>query len=440
MQLKPTLIRAPKDRSKVSHTAVYLFAVLIIELGLYVLPLIFPHNIGSSYMGLYGLMLGLSLYMWRYQPLPPKHVLMIGIIAILVLSPLSALTSNDAERYLWDGRVFLSGLDPYVTSPNNPAVADLRAIWPTPEEHSDYATLYPPGALTLFALSATAGPTYGIWLWKFIAISAALLNLTLGYDLLRRRNLLSALPLIALSPLLLFETGAGLHVDIICVLAVTAALWCLETKRIIQAGIILGIAATVKFLPAVIIGPLLFFMKPKHALQIFLAASLTWLSVYGLMFAVGYKPLGLLPTFFEKWRGGAPIYPLLEGIKTTASLSTQSFLGLLGLIAAILFGLSAYLARRGYIIIAISLSIATPLLLSPVLFPWYLMILIPLFALRPTYTVIAAITVVPLSYEVLNQWLSAGHWSPAVWPSYILLAGIITGLCLDLFKARAKIS
>ena len=405
-------------------------------MGLYNLPHLMPRAIGTGYIILYSTLMILSLMLWRRETLPPRRVLALGFMILIALYPLAMLTSNDAERYLWDGAVFLSGFDPYLTAPNAVEVADLRSHWPTPEEHAAYPTLYPPGALALFGLSALAGPTYGVWLWKAIATLATMLSLYFIYDLLRRRNALRALPLAALSPLLLLETGAGYHLDIFCVLGVSAALYCIDRERIIWAGIIIGLAATVKFLPAVIAGPLLFYFKPAKAFKLFLAASLTWGAAYLLMFGLGYKPLGLLPTFFEKWRGGAPLYPVLANLQTATGLGHKGFLTLLALLAISGFGLSAFLARKGHIIAAIMLSLAVPLLLSPVLFPWYLMVFVPLLALRPNLTLIIAFTLAPLSYVVLNKWLSQGVWEPAAWPAALLLIGLMTGLIYDIFSKR----
>ena len=155
------------------------------------------------------------------------------------------------------------------------------------------------------------------------------------------------------------------------------------------------------------------------------------------MFWLGYKPLGLLPVFFEKWRGGAPLYPILENLNTTLGLSNNIFLaGLIGL-AAIGFSISAWLAKRGKIEIALTLTLAVPLMLSPVLFPWYLMSLVIFLALRPSYTLFLLITLAPLSYVVLNQWLSEQIWQQPLWPEKVLLAGLLAGLVLD-FYARKK--
>ena len=398
------------------------------------LPAILPSHIGTGYIGIYALMTIGSLFIWRRGASDPKHILILGIILCLILLPMSALTSNDAERYLWDGAVLVSGFDPYFTAPNDAAITELRSHWPTPEEHAAYPTLYPPGALLLFSFSALVGPIYGFWVWKILASLAAILTLMTAYDLLKQRNALQHFVLIGLSPLLLFETGAGAHVDIFSVLGITAALWCVEKDKIVSAGIIIGIAASIKFLPAVIAGPFLFYLTPRKAISLFISSSLTWAFIYLAMFGFGYKPLGLLPTFFEKWRGGAPLYPILEAVKETAKLSQTGFTMILASLAILGFGVSAWLAHKRHIVAAIMVALATPLLLTPILFPWYLMVFVPLLALRPNATLILTLALTPLAYVVLNDWLSKGLWQPPTWPNVVLLAGIILGLGMDVAR------
>jgi len=398
------------------------------------LPVFLPAAIGTGYITIYLTMTAISIWAWRSEIITPHAALITALLAALCLGLILPYTSNDSERYLWDGAVFLSGLDPYITAPNDPAAAHLRALWPTPEEHAQYATLYPPGGLSLFALCALAGPIYGIWVWKVLTTAAVMLSLTLAYKWLVLRRLAHHFYLFALSPLLLFETQIGAHLDIFSVLGITAALFCIEKDKLLLAGFIIGLTATTKFLPAVIIGPYLFYLRPKQALKLFLGAAGTWLGIYALMFGLGYKPLGLLPTFFEKWRGGAPLFPLLDAAKNTLNLSNRSFLiGLLTLAVAG-FSASAYLARNRKIEIALILALSIPLLLTPVLFPWYLLALLPLLALKPSYTLFAALTLAPLSYVVLNKWLSIGVWEQSTWPAQVLLAGLVLGLTLDITR------
>ena len=74
-----------------------------------------------------------SLWIWQRDASDPKHILILGIILYLIFLPMGILTSNDAERYLWDGAVLVSGFDPYITAPNDTVVAELRSLGQPPK-------------------------------------------------------------------------------------------------------------------------------------------------------------------------------------------------------------------------------------------------------------------------------------------------------------------
>ena len=115
-------------------------------------------------------------------------------------------------------------------------------------------------------------------------------------------------------------------------------------------------------------------------------------------------------------------------------MSQKGFMGLLGSLAIFGFSMSAVLAHRRHIFTAIMVALATPLLLTPILFPWYLMALVPLLALRPNATLIITLALTPLAYVVLNDWLSQGLWQPQTWPNRVLCVGIFLGLVIDMAR------
>jgi hypothetical protein len=89
----------------------------------------------------------------------------------------------------------------------------------------------------------------------------------------------------------------------------------------------------------------------------------------------------------------------------------------------------------------LQLSVALPLLVSPVLFPWYLMPLVPLLALWPNKYLIAWMLIMPLTYEVLGDFLAYQQWHPAQWP--IVILGIfylftLANMCLYMVKHFQK--
>jgi alpha-1,6-mannosyltransferase len=360
-------------------------------------------------------------------------VLAAGGLALLLLLAVPSFTTHDVQRYLWDGAVASAGLDPYRVAPDSAEALSLRAVWPTPAEHAAYPTLYPPGALALFALSSLAGPVHGVWVWKALAIAAGISTLLVAQRLLAQRGALQHLPLLAMSPLLLLETGVGAHVDAFSTLAVVLALWAWQSGRLAWAGAAIGLGAIIKLLPMVLLWPLAVALLAQRrwlALwRLLLGAGLVVALGYGLALACGLLPVGSLGLLFQRWRFGSPLHAALEWLLQPAEVSAWLALLLALLLVLLLLG-SAWLARRD-LARAVQLALAAPLLISPVVFPWYLSVLLPALVLRPHAVLLAWICVAPVSYEVLNAYDSSGIWAPAVWPLWAIAASWLLGAVLQ---------
>jgi len=85
-----------------------------------------------------------------------------------------------------------------------------------------------------------------------------------------------------------------------------------------------------------------------------------------------------------------------------------------------------------------ALSLSVPFLLSPVLFPWYLMVFVPLLALRPYASLLLPLGVAPLFYIVLDKWVGQGIWELPLWPAELLAGSIILGLIWDRLNKKSQ--
>lgn len=356
-------------------------------------------------------------------------ILFTGIAARILLIPAPMLSSNDAERYLWDGAVALAGFDPYSVPPADPLVAGLRMIWPTPPEHAAYPTLYPPVALGLFALSALAGPVWGTVLWKVMASLFGIALVPLALRLLRRRGLERHLALVALSPLLVLETGVGAHIDSVVALTITAALVAFDARRPAWVGLLLGLGIGVKLLPGAVLVALIVSSGWRGGARIAGTATATVTGIYGAALGVGWRPIGSLPVFFEKWRNGSPFFTLLEW-----QLPVTALLAVIFALAAV-SGLMILAVARKQPIFGTQIALAAPLILSPVAFPWYLCALVPLAAVKPSATLLIWLTLSPMIYEVRDRFVTEGVWMPALWPLMVIGAGWAIGAGVDAMRA-----
>ncbi len=384
------------------------------------------------------------------RPLDPKKltpqefnifllVASLGIVLRILLIPIDSYTSSDTARYLFDGKLAYEGIDPYQTAHDAPELEALKQEWAPPEEHAKYVTLYPPLALSLFAISASDGIENASLTWKLITTIFSILTLIITASLLSSLHRQHYLPLIALSPILILESGVGAHLDTVSAFATALIVFFLWHKKPIWLGISIAIGTAIKLLPLALLMPifLLAFFKRKFTFAFITAFSTLFVlfAIYGATFALGFKPIGSIGVFFQKWRFGSPVFTYLENIFTGQALLVAIIalflLGLLMITAYLIFSKSHY---HDKLISAMQFVIALPLVLTPVIFPWYLMPLAVLAALHPKPWLLTWILLAPLSYEVLNQFLCCGIWQPAQWPLVILTYAVTSALLISVNK------
>ncbi len=390
-----------------------------------------PTAQGTAYLLLHGMLAGWMLASWWGRDPDSNWVLGAGVLARLVLVGLAPFTTHDVDRYLWDGAVALAGYDPYLLPPAAPVLADLRAVWPTSAAHVQFTTIYPPGALGLFVVAASAGVEWAPVAWKLLVTGASITTLLLAATLLRRRGASRHLPLVAFSPLLVLETGIGAHLDAFSALALVAALWATELRWAFAAGAALGAGILAKFLPAIAAVPLALTLGRRQALSLLGGAAVVTAVGYAVAGWCGLWPLGGLRAFFAYARFGSPLAALFEG---TAG---QTGLLLGGVVAgAALLAASIRTALRGARGDAVQYALAVPLAVSPVVYPWYLMPLAVCTAVSPSAMVLIWTLTLPLTYEVLNELGASGRWTPARWPLVVIALGWIVGAAVDRARSR----
>lgn len=225
-------------------------------------------------------------------PAARRPLLAVAALALVVQLPglfFPPASSTDLNRYVWDGRVQLDGVDPYRYVPFDDRLAHLRdpILFPglRPDEASgitteplpadregvlEYArndprspisrprflTPYPPVAEAYYAAVSAVTP----WSWgsKGFQVSGALLAvatsvLVARYLRSRGRDPFQAL-LWAWSPTVVLEAGNGGHVDVlVALLVVLAVLAAVHRRAALVVGGLVGLAAAVKLTPFVVL-------------------------------------------------------------------------------------------------------------------------------------------------------------------------------------------
>jgi hypothetical protein len=343
-------------------------------------------------------------------------------IAFLFSDP---ILSDDLFRYLWEGKVQLNGLNPFVHSPNSDQLITLRdQVW-SEVGHKDVATVYPPGSLAMFRFFAAT--TYSPFIVKLTAATADLITVTMIYLGTRKRGL-AATAIWALHPLPILESAQNGHIEATALMLTASSLYMIQKGTPIKAWALAVAGALVKVLPLVLLIP---FSRRLKMEQIALGALLTVAAV-GAAFAPWIDPslMSGFNRYYEAWSFNSSGFNILLAIS-----GEQELARIIGVTIGALIVVTAALRKLPPAMFFLYVS-ATLIALSPVVHPWYI-----LWALLPAlwvgawpWTVLA--TTCLWSYHVLGTYdpISA-TWTEAWW---IPIIEYTVPLIATLFWLRAR--
>lgn len=156
------------------------------------------------------------------RDIPMRTILLGALLLRLLVLPMQPSLSDDAWRYLWDGRLLLHGINPYLVTPADTWLARFHDDLFRRQGYPTTNTIYPPGAQIVFAssmaVSEAVGSEYlvGYYFYKASILGLELLVVGMLLQALRLRGMpLRRAILYAWHPLPIIElTGQG-HTDIL---------------------------------------------------------------------------------------------------------------------------------------------------------------------------------------------------------------------------------
>lgn len=256
--------------------------ILCAVVGLLLAPLPFIGDLRHE-VGLYvplALLATLLLYLgylWlRRWGIPVRSGLILGGALLLraLVFPIEPSLSDDAWRYLWDGRLVVNGLSPYEGPPSDERFASFHDQLYRAQGYPGTNTIYPPGIQLWFAAAASVSPMsteggalVGYYLWKLLLTLAELLAVLLLIRTLRAldRPILPVI-LYAWHPLAVMEIAGQGHTDALWVLSLVIA--CYGFVRAAPGGGFpgLGFGASVRLFPVLVMPIWLRYLSPRRRL------------------------------------------------------------------------------------------------------------------------------------------------------------------------------
>ncbi len=373
-------------------------------------------------------------YIWLYRRLPETlgrpefRLIVLGAILFRSIGFVGApIYENDFYRYLWDGRTFAVTGDPY-GKPPSASFGDETLPGSFQDilgriNYPDIPTIYGPVAELSFLLAYYIAPGV-LWPLKLLYIAADLGTLWL---LSRMMPLSRNLLLYAWSPLLIKEVSFTAHPDILAAVCLVGAALAFQRGRDRIGGVALATGICAR-LSAGVLAPLLLKGRTKTAWTV---AAIATGAFYAPFVFRGVADRGGLGAFVSEWEFNSFGYGLLAAV--LGGYSAKFICA--GVFVS--FYLWAWLRRPELLHADILLGVF--LFLSPVVNAWYLILLVPFVALRPSAWGIAASISVLISYATgLNLGLSGmGAFDHPAWVRPLEIAPVLLGVAYAFTRRRS---
>ena len=335
----------------------------------------------------------------------PRELYIIGVFALLfrlMLLPGEPTLSDDVYRYLWEGKVQLHGVNPYLRPPNAEGLKDLRDPYYARVNHPSIPTIYPPLAQGLFA--GLAKIRYSLTTFKAVFLAFDLATAFVVWRILIASNGNPLFCLIyAWNPLVIVETASSGHLDAMGAFFLTLSLLLFLREKRVLSVIPLGLSILTKFLPAILLPLYLQKLRGREKWALLLLLPMLGLAYLPYMDA-GKNLYHALGQYSQSWEFNASTFSLLGLWITSRDVRKAIVIG-------VLIILTIWLWRRDLDLPDRMLFLLGALfLVTPVLYPWYLIWILPFLALRPSVPWIYLTAGSFLSYRILPIYLETGLW------------------------------
>ncbi len=262
----------------------------------------------------------------EYQQYSGFLMIAVFLCSRIAVFPMQPWLSDDAWRYLWDGKLLANSINPYTFPPNTSELAVFRAATSELYAQLDYrhlTTIYPPLAQYIFALAASIGAIFtpslwgAYWSWKALLLASEGIGLWCVWQtLVTQKQPTIWLWAYFCLPLTALEGVGQTHVDglllaplgVLVVILAKATIAEHRREALLLAlltGTLVAVLGAIKILPLALALSLLRFRRtPQERLMI-----------VGVLAVVS---CGLWLPLFSQWR-------IAESFLHTASATTQAF-------------------------------------------------------------------------------------------------------------------
>ncbi|MCC7430359.1 hypothetical protein IT568_05915 [bacterium] len=385
--------------------------------------------------------------------------LLLGIAFRFLFLFTTPTLSDDVYRYVWDGKVFVSGTNPYEFPPNSQNLEHLRDTKIFPKiNHNEIPTVYPPVLQFIFAINGLFGSSlFGM------KVLILLFEFGLGFlvfqTILLLREKKEFFFYYFLNPLAILEFSGQAHSDVVGVFFLFLAFYFfLKNSENFASLIFVCLAGLTKFIPFVF---LLFLKKtrtPKGILLCFAVIFLAYLPfleareklfegflIYSKHWSFNESVFGIVQKCFEFF--GFPTDKeifLFNKFRLENPARELAKLIVSGLwLSCVLYFFTRYsLQKTGKVWLgkAFFWVWATYFLLTATLQPWYLIWILPFLPIFRYFSFLLLSCLVFVSYYVLKDFVILGIWKENLFVSLIEFVPFYLVLFWELWEKRLNFS
>ena len=389
-----------------------------------ILYIIWAYNLArfehSKLLLIYTVLFGSYYFIVKNQKIKESWLSYLAVLFRLLFLVAIPNLSQDFYRFVWDGRLILEGLNPYLHTPNELMESSIGLF---PQMNTLYEGMgalsakhysnYPPVHQMPFIIAAFISKHSilgSIVVLRLILISADLGILVFGKKLLKKLNKPTrTMYWFILNPLVIIELTGNLHFEGLMLCLFIMSLYFIHSKKWHIAAVVMALSIAVKLVPVLSL--------PLFLNKLGWKKSVLFYSVTAAVFIILFIPFfsfGLLENFsatiglwFSNFEFNASVYYFLKG--TLENINGVSVINSMGIIVACVVTLqTSYLLLKkkketSQIILMILWILSGYYFISTTVHPWYIISLLLLsvftnykFVLVWSYTLI-------LSYIAYNE-------------------------------------
>lgn len=301
--------------------------------------------------------------------------------------------SDDVYRFIWDGRLSISGINPYKYLPSeitNPELTQLFSKLNSP----DYYSVYPPLKQVIFATAAFLSGTSiatNIFIFRALLLLAVVFSGYLIRETIRLSNFNEVGTRnkhlwLLYNPLVLLESVGNMHFEILMLTFLLASYYgYLKRKKIFLPSILFGMAVSVKLIPLMLLPLIVIKLGFRKGVLFVIIAFLlnVGLLLPFLDMATILNFSQSLDLYFHSFEFNASLYYLIRELGYLfTGFNIINYTGtLLGIISFISILWLAYSGK--YFSLTVVLTLFIHLIFSTTVHPWYIIPLIGVAALTP---------------------------------------------------------